>query len=100
MLAGEMHVPLGKLGKSPEDAFIFNGDNVFSLARLGGPTVPISIDPRAEGNALVGFGSWHTGICNFAVSDGSVRSVTATIDTDTLGRLCNRYDGRPVVLED
>lgn len=100
MLAGEMHVPLGKLGKSPEDAFIFNGDNVFSLARLGGPTVPISADPRAEGNALVGFGSWHSGICNFAVSDGSVRSVTATIDTDTLGRLCNRNDGRPVSLED
>ncbi len=96
MLAGEMHVPIGKLGRSPEDAFIFNGDNVFGFSRLGGPTVPISSDPRAEGNALVGFGSWHTGVCNFAVSDGSVRSVSATIDTDTLGRLCNRHDGRPV----
>ncbi len=100
MLAGEMHVPLGKLGRSPEDAFIYNGDNVFNFSRIGGPTVPISGDPRAEGNALVSFGSWHSGICNFAVSDGSVRSIAATIDTDTLGRLCNRRDGQPVSLQD
>ncbi len=100
MLAGEMHVPIGKLGRAPEDAFIFNGDSVFSQARLGGPTVPISSDPRAEGNALVGFGSWHAGICNFAVSDGSVRSIVSSMDTDTLGRLCNRKDGLAVALED
>jgi len=53
ILVGEMHVPMGKLGKSPEDAFIFNGDNVFNSTRVGGPTVPIVQNNRDEGNGLV-----------------------------------------------
>jgi prepilin-type N-terminal cleavage/methylation domain-containing protein len=100
LLTGEMHVPMGKLGKSPEDAFIFNGDNVFGFARVGGPTVPISSDPRAEGNAMVGWGSWHTGVCNFTLVDGSVRAISSSIDTDLLGRLCNRHDGLTVAIEE
>ncbi len=35
ILAGEMHVPIGKLGSSPEDAFIYNGDSVYNSTRLG-----------------------------------------------------------------
>jgi prepilin-type N-terminal cleavage/methylation domain-containing protein/prepilin-type processing-associated H-X9-DG protein len=91
-LAGEMHVPLGKLGQSPEDAFIFNGDHVFYSTRVGGPTVPIVADIAAEKNALVAWGSWHPGSCHFAMADGSVRAVSVTLDTDTLGKLCNRKD--------
>ena len=53
MLVGEMHVPIGKLGQSPQDAFIFNGDNLYNMARIGGPTVPIATDLRGEGNDLV-----------------------------------------------
>ena len=96
VLAGEMHVPLGKLGQSPEDAFIFNGDSVFNFARVGGPTVPIVADKRASGNGLVAWGSWHPGVCHFAMSDGSVRGIATTLDTDVLGRICNRADGLPV----
>jgi prepilin-type N-terminal cleavage/methylation domain-containing protein len=96
ILVGEMHVPLGKLGKSPEDAFIFNGDNVFNLARIGGPTIPIVQNNSDEGNSLVSWGSWHPGICHFALSDGSVRGISKSIDTETLGNLGNRYDGNVV----
>jgi len=92
-LVGEMHVPIGKLKQSPEDAFIFNGDNLYNFARIGGPTVPIAKDPRALGNDLVQWGSWHVGYCQFAFADGSIRAVSSSIDTDTLGRLCNRNDG-------
>lgn len=95
-ISGEMHVLMGQLGKSPGDAFIFNGDNVFNLARIGGPTMPIVSDPRSEGNSLVSWGSWHPGVCNFAFADGSVRGIATTIDTDTLGRLCNRRDSQIV----
>jgi prepilin-type N-terminal cleavage/methylation domain-containing protein len=70
LLAGEMHVPLGKLRQSPQDAFIFNGDNLFNFARLGGPTMPIASDLRGEGSNLVRWGSWHTGYCQFAAADG------------------------------
>lgn len=93
-LAGEMHVPLGKLGQSPEDAFIFNGDHVFNSTRVGGPTVPIVQDIRDSGNGLVSWGSWHPGGCHFALADGSVRSFAKTIDTETLGKLCHRSDGK------
>ncbi len=96
ILAGEMHVPLGKLGQSPEDAFIFNGDHVFNFSRVGGPTVPIVSDIGASGNGLVAWGSWHPSRCHFAMSDGSVRSIATALDTDVLGRLCNRHDRQPI----
>lgn len=92
-LAGEMHVPLGKLGQAPQDAFIFNGDHVFNMTRVGGPTVPIVSDLRSEGNGLVAWGSWHPSTCHFAFCDGSVRAIRSNIDTDVLGRLGNRNDG-------
>ena len=95
-LVGEMHVPMGKLKQSPEDAFIFNGDNLYNFARIGGPAVPIAKDPRALGSDLVRWGSWHAGLCQFVLADGSVRAVSASIDTDTLGRLCNRNDGQSI----
>ncbi len=95
-ISGEMHVPMGKLGKTPGDAFIFNGDNVFNFARIGGPTMPIVSEPRSEGNGLVSWGSWHPGACNFVFADGSVRAVSSTVDTDTLGRLGNRRDSQVV----
>jgi prepilin-type processing-associated H-X9-DG protein len=99
ILAGEMHVPLGKLGMSPEDAFIFNGDNVFNFSRVGAPAVPIVSDLRMDGgNSLVAWGSWHPGKCHFAFADGSIRPIEPTIATDTLARLCNRSDGRDLVI--
>lgn len=93
ILSGEMHVPLGKLGQSPEDAFIFNGDQVFNSTRVGGPTVPIVQDNRDEVNGLACWGSWHPGVCHFALGDGSVRGLSKATDTETLGNLCNRRDG-------
>jgi len=93
LLSGEMHVPLGKLGQSPEDAFIFNGDLVFNSTRVGGPTVPIVQDNRDSTNGLVRWGSWHAGACYFALADGSVRGLSKSIDTETLGNLSNRHDG-------
>ena len=96
LLAGEMHVPIGKLGQSPQDAFIFNGDHVFNSTRVGGPTVPIVQDMRSEGNGLVSWGSWHAGICHFAMADGSVQALSTSIDTETLGYLCNRHDAQVV----
>jgi prepilin-type N-terminal cleavage/methylation domain-containing protein/prepilin-type processing-associated H-X9-DG protein len=98
-LSGEMHVPLGQLGMSPQDAFIFNGDHVFNTGRLAGPTMPIARNIRSEGDALVQWGSWHPGTCNFALADGSVRSMSVHTDTITLGRLANRADQQTVSLE-
>ncbi len=98
-VAGEMHVPRGKLGQSPGDAFIYNGDHAFNSARVGGPGVPIVSNLDDDGNGLVSWGSWHVGTCHFALADGSVRALSTSTDTLTLGRLCRRDDGEVVQLE-
>ncbi len=94
IMLGEMHATLGKLTQSPFDAFIYNGEEFQNSTRVGGPTVPIVQDIRDESNGLVSWGSWHVGLCHFAFADGSIRSVSNTIDTDVLGEFCNRRDGR------
>ena len=99
-LAGEAHVPQDGIGEAPNDAFIFNGDSVFNFARVGGPTVPIVSDIREKGNALVSWGSYHRSACNFALCDGSVKSIMSTMDTELLGNLCNRADGEAISLLD
>ena len=43
-------------------------------------------------------GSLHTGGCNFALGDGSVRFVAETTDTNTLELMCRMADGQPVTL--
>jgi prepilin-type N-terminal cleavage/methylation domain-containing protein len=92
ILSGEMHVPMNKLTQPGFDAFIFNGDQVFNSTRIGGPTMPIVRDNRDESNGLASWGSWHAGVCQFALADGSVRGISKAIDTEVLGNLCNRKD--------
>lgn len=98
IVSGEMHVPRGKIGVSPGDAFIYNGDHAFNSARVGGPGVPIVSNLEDDGNGLVSWGSWHAGTCTFAFADGSVRTLSTSTDTQTLGRLCRRNDGEAVEL--
>ena len=42
-----------------------------------------------------GFASWHAGnVVNFAMGDGSVRTIEAKIDADAYSNLGNRDDGQ------
>ncbi len=100
ILTGEMHVPMGQLGAAGIDAFIFNGDHVFNAARVGGPTVPIVTNLRDQLNGLTSWGSWHPGVCTFALADGSVQAFATSMDTEILGYLCNRRDGQRASSDD
>ena len=42
------------------------------------------------------FGSQHTGVCQFAFADGSVKPVKNSIDANTLTLLGVRNDGKPL----
>ncbi len=90
ILVGEKHVRPAQFGIAQEDGAIYNGDHPGNFSRCGGPGYPIAKSPTDAFNN--NFGSYHEGICNFLMGDGSVRSVSVLIATDLLGRLTARND--------
>jgi hypothetical protein len=103
---GEKHVPLGQLGNPIYgDASCYNGYWIPFAGRMAGFEDPLALGPNDLSFSLVGdstmvrkFGSWHTGVCGFAMCDGSVHFISNSIDTTTLARLANRHDGQVVQL--
>jgi prepilin-type N-terminal cleavage/methylation domain-containing protein/prepilin-type processing-associated H-X9-DG protein len=64
-------------------------------ARWGGNGLDMHRD-RLGLNTQKVFGGPHADGCPFVFCDGSVRSVSYTIDSETHRRLCNRHDNLPV----
>lgn len=96
ILAGELHVFHDQLNQIPYNGPIYNGQDLSAFARIGGPGVPLSQGATDPGPTILGFGSWHPGVCNFVMVDGSTHSINNSLDTVTLGRLCNRDDGEVI----
>lgn len=90
IMVGEKHVRPSRFGIAQEDGAIYNGDHPGNFSRCGGPGYPIARSSTAPFND--NFGSYHEGICNFTLADGSVRSINVLIATDLLGRLTTRND--------
>lgn len=107
-LFGEKHVPESQLGKQGgtgldlgDDASVWQSETPSYFVRVGGPGFPLARgpdDPPGPLHTIYAhvFGSYHPGICQFVLADGSVRAVNVTIDTRILGQLCNRHDGIPL----
>jgi prepilin-type N-terminal cleavage/methylation domain-containing protein len=109
LLVGEKHVRPDNFGKrtagpgaggstefSGEDGdnAIFNGDHYDTFARAAGPANTLARYPTEPYNT--NFGSYHPGVCQFVLCDGSVRAINVTIDGVNLGRLVQRKDGEAV----
>lgn len=92
-LAGEMHIPQGRIAQVPENGPMYNGKDLTAFARIGGPSIPLARGPDDDWLPNMGFGSWHPGVCPFVLADGSVRTVDNQIDTVALQSLCHRSDG-------
>jgi hypothetical protein len=61
------------------------------------PTSTVGSDTSTGG--LYGFGSWHSGICNFLIGDGSIRGLSVTTSPDkVLYPLTQVNDGVAVTL--
>jgi hypothetical protein len=73
------------------DGPAYNGDKGYSFRMMGANRLLARTTTEAPGGK---FGSWHTGVVNFALGDGSTRSVRTSIDGTTLGRLAARADGQ------
>jgi hypothetical protein len=94
IMIGEKHIQNTMLNNYIQDGMIFSGSENQTYHRRAGASWPL-----AQSNTVVvnsQFGSWHTGICQFLLGDGSVRGIQNSIPGTTLGRLANRSDGQVI----
>jgi prepilin-type N-terminal cleavage/methylation domain-containing protein/prepilin-type processing-associated H-X9-DG protein len=92
LLVGEKHIPNRQFGQG-RDSSIYNGDHGSSFKKAGAGA-PLARGIQGGGD----FGSYHPGVCNFVLCDGSVRALSVAIDQVNLGRLANRHDGQVITL--
>ena len=93
LLVGEKHLTPALYGQYPWDWSLYDGHNPASSQRGAGPNFPL-----AASNSDLGwkFGSRHVGLCQFAFCDGTVRSLSTSIDPFVLGLLAQRNDNQPI----
>jgi len=92
VLVGEKHIPLAQINTAAGgDGPAYNGDKGYSFRMMGSNRLLARTLTEGQGGK---FGSWHTGVVNFVLGDGSVRNIRTSIDGTTLGLLANRSDGR------
>ncbi len=78
---GEKHVPLNNFGNGPLDCSFYNGDYYICSTRSAGPKFPLATSTSATTPV---FGSYHPGICQFLMGDGSVRLLSNGTDPQIL----------------
>jgi hypothetical protein len=95
-LVGEKHVRPDRFGDRPSmaDCSIYNGDQAQCVARSAGPGRQLALTPLASSQNL--FGSYHPGVCQFVLCDGSVRAVPVSLTGDILRLLVLRSDGQVI----
>jgi prepilin-type N-terminal cleavage/methylation domain-containing protein/prepilin-type processing-associated H-X9-DG protein len=108
LLIGEKHVPIKHLGvgyiistdKYIGDASIFNGDALENVGRCAGQAFPLALSPNENDTEVQpyveNFGSYHPGVCQFVFCDGSVHSLSVSLNSKILGYLANRSDGNVI----
>jgi prepilin-type N-terminal cleavage/methylation domain-containing protein len=103
LMMGEKHLTPTML----DQISMFNGDYQEGFERNAGHNgaynagtgrwsteYPLIGDPNFTGpNYNLCFGSWHPGVCQFALCDGSTRSISNAIALETFYRLSLRNDG-------
>jgi type II secretory pathway pseudopilin PulG len=122
IVVGEKHIHPDKLGKCffPTNEIMaqHSGDCSYLMSQASHGAAPYSRDVQYNGGLTApmvreirrmndnagsqgvtsGFGSWHTGICNFLIGDGAVRALGVTTSTEILRRLADVSDGESVFL--
>jgi prepilin-type N-terminal cleavage/methylation domain-containing protein len=95
IMIGEKHIQRSLLGTDYiTDGIIYSAGEDQTYMRRGGKSNPLAFSPTDVANRQ--FGSYHTGITQFVFGDGSVRALQNSIDSTTLGYLCNKSDGQVI----
>lgn len=104
ILFGEKHIQISRTLGS--EGSVFNGDYQSFFGRCGGYSgtldpatgrytteYNIASNPDDAFNVSFRFGSWHSGVCNFVMADGSVKSINSSLSVVTFAMLCQPGDG-------
>ncbi|HXG12016.1 MAG TPA: DUF1559 domain-containing protein [Gemmataceae bacterium] len=94
LLIGEKHIRRDEQYdgfRKDYDSSIYNGDNGGPSTSVAGPGAPLALG-RFD-TAGQRFGSWHPGICQFVLCDGSVQALKVSINVTILANLADRNDG-------
>jgi prepilin-type N-terminal cleavage/methylation domain-containing protein len=94
LFIGEKHIRRGFLRQINGDRTIWNGDHADVFSRIAGPGRGLISNLDATTNQA--FGSYHTGICQFVLGDGSVRALKVTTPEATLSLLVRCADGQVI----
>ncbi|MBQ8286755.1 MAG: DUF1559 domain-containing protein [Thermoguttaceae bacterium] len=97
---GEKHIPIGMLGsestawRHDQNYLGATGGNGrdWAIGRAVAESCPLA-SPRDTTNPHRFFGSWHAGVVNFVMGDGSVRAISTTAYAGTLGKFAHVSDG-------
>jgi prepilin-type processing-associated H-X9-DG protein len=94
LMVGEKHLRLTDVGTGAYDGCIYSAAPGGMAYRQAGPKFPLAL---GNTDAQAGqFGSWHTGIVNFAFCDGHVEGISTSTSGTTLGWLVTRAGGEVI----
>jgi prepilin-type N-terminal cleavage/methylation domain-containing protein len=93
-MMGEKHIQLTALNDPIQDGMILSASENQTYHRRAGASWPLAQSNTTTLNNQ--FGSWHTGVVQFAFGDGSVRAIRTSIVGTTLGYLANIADGQVI----
>ena len=102
---GEKHIRPNSLRGKNEDRSAFSGVRNTHRRMMGSYNNGAEVRPLLPANAQTpalansSFGSAHAGVCQFALGDGSVQTLSNTTDIVVLTRLATRNDGQSVTIE-
>jgi len=94
IMIGEKHIPQDRLYDPNLDAVAYSAGIQNSYHRRGGASWPLAQSITTPINAQ--FGSWHTGLVQFVLADGSVRGLRTSVPGTVLGFLTNISDGNVI----
>jgi prepilin-type N-terminal cleavage/methylation domain-containing protein/prepilin-type processing-associated H-X9-DG protein len=94
LLIGDKHLTQDDLGNGTYDGCVYSATPSGLSFRQAGAAHPLALGPTDAQNGQ--FGSWHTGVVNFAFCDGHVAGLSTSVAGTTLGFLATRAGGEVI----